>query len=172
MSEQPEKTTPPQSPLTWLPFAVIGVLMLFAYLAFQPGGLWGEPVYQMPYSAFKAEIAANNVKQVQLRGREVDGSLNKRAPSQPSNIQGTRFHTRVPDFGDDSLLPALEQHGVKVTVADTSSGGWSALLIGILPWALMIFLFYWLMQRAARGVGDRFGGPGELKKFLESPAKH
>ena len=171
MSEQPEKTTPPQSPLTWLPFAVIGVLMLFAYLAFQPGGLWGEPVYQMPYSAFKAEIAANNVKEVLLRGREVDGSLNKRAPSQPSNIQGTRFHTRVPDFGDDSLLPALEQHGVKVTVADTSSGGWSALLIGILPWALMIFLFYWLMQRAARGVGDRFGGPGELKKFLESPAK-
>jgi cell division protease FtsH len=171
MPEQPEKTTPPQTPFTWLPFALIGVLMLFAYLAFQPNGLWGEPIYQMPYSAFKAEIAANNVKEVQLHGREVDGSLNKRAPSQPSNIQGTRFHTRVPDFGDDGLLPALEQHGVKVTVADSSRGGWSALLIGILPWLLMILLFYWLMQRAARGVGDRFGGSGELKKFLESPAK-
>jgi len=171
MPEQPEKTTPPQTPMTWLPFALIGVLMLFAYLAFQPGSFWGEPVYQMPYSAFKAEIDANNVKEVLLRGHEVDGSLNKRAPSQPSNIQGTRFHTRVPDFGDDTLLPTLEQHGVKVTVADTSRGGWSALLIGILPWALMIFLFYWLLQRAARGVGDRFGGPGELKKFLESPAK-
>ena len=171
MPEQPEKTTPPQTPMTWLPFALIGVLMLFAYLAFQPGSFWGEPVYQMPYSAFKAEIDANNVKEVLLRGHEVDGSLNKRAPSQPSNIQGTRFHTRVPDFGDDTLLPTLEQHGVKVTVADTSRGGWSTLLIGILPWALMIFLFYWLLQRAARGVGDRFGGPGELKKFLESPAK-
>ena len=171
MPEQPEKTTPPPTPLTWLPFALIGILMLFAYLAFQPNGFWGEPVYQMPYSAFKAEIAANNVKEVQLRGREVDGSLNKRAPSQPSNIQGTHFHTRVPDFGDDTLLPALEQHGVKVTVAAASGGGWSALLIGILPWLLMILLFYWLLQRAARGVGDRFGGPGELKKFLESPAK-
>ncbi len=171
MPEQPEKTTPPQTPMTWLPFALIGVLMLFAYLAFQPGGFWGESVYQMPYSAFKAEIAANNVKEVVLRGHEVDGSLNKRTPSEPSNIQDTRFHTRVPGFGDDGLLPALEQHGVKVTVADTSGGGWSALLIGILPWLLMILLFYWLLQRAARGVGDRFGGPGELKKFLESPTK-
>ena len=171
MPEDPEKTTPPQSPIAWMPFALIGVLMLFAYLAFQPNGMWGESVYPMPYSAFKAEIAANNVKEVVLRGRVVEGSLNSRAPATPNNIKGTRFRTRVPDFGDDTLLPALQQHGVKVTVAEAAGGGWSALLIGLLPWLLMILLFYWLLQRAARGVGDRFGGPGELKKFLESPAK-
>jgi cell division protease FtsH len=171
MPEKPDNTTPPQTPINWLPFAFIGILLMFAYLAFQPGGFWGEPVYAMPYSTFKAEIAANNVKEVVLRGQVVEGSLNKRAPSTPSNIQGTRFRTRVPDFGDDTLLPALQQHGVKVTVAEASGGTWSTLLIGILPWLLMIFLFYWLLQRAARGVGDRFGGPGELKKFLESPAK-
>lgn len=171
MPEDPEKTTPPQSPIAWMPFALIGVLMLFAYLAFQPNGMWGESVYPMPYSAFKAEIAANNVKEVVLRGRVVEGSLNSRAPATPNNIKGTRFRTRVPDFGDDTLLPALQQHGVKVTVAEATGGGWSALLIGMLPWLLMILLFFWLMQRAARGVGDRFGGPGELKKFLESPAK-
>lgn len=171
MPEQPDKKPPPKSAIFWMPYALIGVLLLFAYLAFQPGGLWGEPTYQMPYSTFKTEIDADNVKDVTLRGQEVDGNLKSRAPSTPSNIKGTRFHTRVPTFGDDALLPALEKHGVKVTVAEASGGGWSAILIGLLPWLLMIFLFYWLMQRAARGVSDRFGGAGELKKFLESPAK-
>ncbi|MEJ2566238.1 MAG: ATP-dependent zinc metalloprotease FtsH [Gammaproteobacteria bacterium] len=150
---------------------MIGILLLFVYLAFKPGGMWGEAIYHMPYSTFKAEIAAGNVKEVVLRGKVVEGNLSKRIPSEPAGIKGTQFRTRVPDFGDDTLLPALQKHGVKVTVAAPSGGGWSALLIGILPWLLMIFLFYWLLQRAARGVGDRFGGPGELKKFLESPAK-
>ncbi|MEJ2552786.1 MAG: ATP-dependent zinc metalloprotease FtsH [Gammaproteobacteria bacterium] len=171
MSEQPEKKTPPKSPVTWLSYALIGILLLFVYLAFKPGGMWGEAIYHMPYSTFKGEIAAGNVKEVVLRGKVVEGNLSKRIPSEPAGIKGTQFRTRVPDFGDDTLLPALQKHGVKVTVAAPSGGGWSALLIGILPWLLMIFLFYWLLQRAARGVGDRFGGPGELKKFLESPAK-
>ena len=168
----PEKVTPPQPPFAWLTIALIAALLFFAYWIFQPAGLLGVPVYDMPYSAFKAEIAADNVKDVLLRGRLVEGDLRTAPARAPGNIQSARFRTRVPDFGDDTLIPALEQHGVTVTVGEQAGGGgWWALLMGLLPWLLMLLLFYWLLQRAARGVGDRFGGPGELKKFLESPAK-
>ena len=172
MPEKPEKTTPPQPPTSWLPFVLVGVLLLFGYLAFQPGGLLGEPVQEMPYSAFKEQIAAGNVKDVQLRGNVVEGNL-RTAPAAATTggKQSGHFRTRVPAFGDDSLLPDLEKHNVTVNVGAAEGGGWSALLVGILPWLLMILLFYWLMQRAARSAGDRFGGPGELKKFLASSTK-
>ena len=171
MPEQPEKTTPPQPPTTWLPFALVAVLLLFAYLAFQPGGLLGEPSQELAYSAFKQQIAAGNVKEVQLRGHLVEGRLRTAPTTTPGGRQSGHFRTRVPDFGDDTLLPDLEKHGVKVTVSAAEGSGWSALLVGMLPWLLMILLFYWLLQRAARGMGDRFGGPGELKKFLASSTK-
>jgi cell division protease FtsH len=171
MPEMPEKPTPPQPGISWLPFALVGILLLFAYLAFQPGGFWGEPSVEMPYSEFKAQIAADNVKEVSMRGHRVEGTLRSGTAVTPKLPEGKRFRTEVPEFGDDTLLPALQQHGVTVNVAAATGGGWSALLISLLPWLLMIVLFYWLLQRMARGIGDRFGGPGELKKFLESPAK-
>jgi cell division protease FtsH len=167
----PKKSPPPPS-FSWMSFVLIGALLLFAYLAFQPGGFLGEPAYEMPYSEFKVQIAAGNVKDVVLQGHVAEGSLRTAPATPPSGVQSTRFRTRIPDFGDDTLLPDLEKHGVTVSVAEESGRGtlW-AVLLGMLPWLLMLALFYWLLQRAARGVGDRFGVGGELKKFLESSAK-
>jgi cell division protease FtsH len=168
----PEKTTPPQFTFSGLFFALIATLLLVVYLAFQPGGFLGGSVYEMPYSTFKEQIAAGNVKEVVLRGHLVEGTLHAAPATAPTTVQTGRFRTRVPDFGDDTLLPSLQQHGITVTVAEEPGrSGWWALMAGLLPWLLMIVLLYWLMQRAARGLGNRFGGPGELKKFLESSAK-
>jgi cell division protease FtsH len=169
MPEKPSnKPTPPSPNFSWLSIVVVIALLVIAYLAFRPGGFFGAPANEIPYSTFKTQIAAGNVQDVILRGRLVEGDF-RSAPPGINTIQGKHFRTRVPVFGDDSLLPALQQHDVKVSVSE-QSGGWSALLIGLLPWLLMLLLFYWMMQRAARGIGDRFGA-GELKKFLESPAK-
>ena len=169
----PDKDTQtPQSPLSnWLPYLLIAALLVFVFYAFQPGTL-GEPSVEIPYSAFKAQIADNNVGEVTLRGNLVQGRFIGAASLGPGGEQVQGFRTRVPAIGDSELLPALEQHGVKITVGEEiGRGGWSMILLSLLPWVLMLLLFYWIYQRAARGMSDRFGGPGEMKKFLESPAK-
>ena len=158
MPEEPEKTTPPS--FNWRPFALMAALFFLVYMVFQSGGFLRTPAHEISYSAFKEQIEADNVKEVTLRGREVEGTLLKAPASAPSTSQGTHFRSRVPDFGDETLLPALEKHGVTVTVGEEPGrSGWAVLLMGLLPWLLMILLFYWLMQRAARGLGGRFGGP-------------
>lgn len=169
--EKPEKTPSRQPEFSWLPYGFIAALLLFTYLVFQQG-LWGETPVELPYSEFKAQIAANNVKEVLLRGHQVEGVLLHPAANRSKDNQADHFRTQIPEFGDDTLLRTLQQHGVTINVAEEAGrSGWAALLVGILPWLLMIALFYWLIQRAARSMGDRFGGPGDLKKFLESPAK-
>ena len=168
MAEAPNKPRPPPPAFSWLSLSLTVGLLLFAFFAFQTGGLFGQPANEIPYSTFKEQIAAGNIREVVLHGHLVEGDFRG---SPPQGVQGKQFRTRIPDFGDEALLPALQQHDVKVTVGEEPSGGWSGLLAGLLPWLLMMALFFWLMRRAARGIGDRFGGPGDLKKFLESPAK-
>lgn len=115
MPDQPKPPSPPRSSY-WLSYVLIAFLLLLGYMAFQPGGRFGPgAVYEMPYSEFKEHIAAGKVDEVELRGHVVEGTL--RAPA-PKEIPGGRFRTRVPDFGDDALLPDLERHGVKITVAE------------------------------------------------------
>ena len=73
-----------------------------------------------------------------------------------------QFQTVMPPFGDPSLLPALIAGGVSVTAEDTTSSGGilPALLLTLLPIALLIGLIVWSarqMRRAGAGILG-FGG--------------
>jgi cell division protease FtsH len=78
----------------------------------------------------------------------------------------------MPPFGDDSLLPLLEQESVKVSVeSEVGRTGWTALLLALIPWLVLFLFFYWIYKQTSSALGRRLGGPGELKKFLESPGR-
>ena len=44
-------------------------------------------------------------------------------------------------------------------------------LLALMPWLILFLFFYWMYKRTANALGGRLGGPGELKKFLESPGR-
>jgi len=128
--------------------------------------------YDIPYSQFKELIKQQRVSEVELKGPIAHGKLVELQPIGPNGESGQYFKTRIPEFGDDTLLPALENHNVKVTVTPSAEDGvFLRLILSLLPWLIFIGFFIWVTRRAMRGISGRIGGTGELKDFLEAPAK-
>ena len=152
----------------YLMFALLLALVLYAYRQYPPG----EPVYDIPYSQFKALVKSHKVAAVLIQGQTLEGQLDMPEAIGPKDETAQHFRTRVPPFGDDSLLPLLEKETVKVTVeSELQHRGWAAVLLAMMPWLILFLFFYWMYKRAASALGGRLGGPGELKKFLESPGR-
>ncbi len=157
----------------WLLYVLlIGVLVLL-FLQ-QPAGVSRVDI---AYSEFKALVEAGDVAEVTLRGNAVDGEVRGTRPLGPDRREEAFFRSRVPAFGDEQLLPLLEASGVSVRVAETPAERdplGSALLMFI-PWLVFIALMVWLFRRSAQnlggGGGDRFGGAGDLRKFLDASAR-
>ena len=155
----------------WIRYLLIALALVFIYLVFlQAPPL--EPGYEIPYSQFKRLAVKGSVSEIQLKGDIVEGRLRSIEAIGPQGETAQRFRTRIPPFGDESLLPLLEAQGVEVRVSsETSETGAIAILLSLLPWLFLILFFYWVFQRTSRALGGRLGGPEELKKFLEAPAK-
>jgi cell division protease FtsH len=155
----------------WAPYVLIAILMAFVYLAFQQAPPL-EPSYEIPYSQFKELILKGSVDEIQLSGDIAEGKLRSTEAIGPQGETAQRFSTRIPPFGDETLLPLLEAQGVEVRVSgETGKRGAIAILLSMLPWLFLILFFYWVFQRTSRALGGRVGGPEELKKFLEAPAR-
>ncbi|WP_455200128.1 ATP-dependent zinc metalloprotease FtsH [Kaarinaea lacus] len=164
----------PQPPVNFIRYWIMfsfALLVLLLLLQISPVGQ--ERTFDIPYSVFKQRVKEQRVTEVVLKGQIAEGKLDQPQPIGPRGEIGQRFKTRIPDIGDDTLLPMLEEHGVKVNVSSAAEEGvWARLILGLLPWIIFIGFFVWLMRRAMRNIGGRIGGPGgELKDFLEPPSK-
>ena len=153
----------------WVVFALT-ILILLLFLQVTPVGR--ETRFEIPYSQFKELVKQQRVAEVELKGQIAEGRLIEPRPIGPANESGQYFRTRIPEIGDDTLLPTLEEHNVKVNATvGAEEGIFLRLLLGFLPWLIFIGFFLWLTRRAMRNIGGRIGGPGDLKDFLEAPAK-
>ena len=173
MNRDPQGTKQPQPPtvqrrLSYLLIAA-SLVLLYYLLAQTPSG---ERTFPIPYSQFKSLVEQDEVAEVTLRGEVATGVLTSSSPIGPHGEPGMHFQTRIPAFGDESLLPMLERHRVRVTVAEEAADNpLLAVFISLLPWLFLIFFFYFIFQRASKSLGGRLGGTGELKKFLEAPTR-
>jgi len=168
MEPQQEKRP---APPPWINLVVLAITLTALYVLFARAPVQPQS-FAIPYSQFKQLITKKQVAAVTLSGDAVTGTLRAAQPIGPQNQTAQHFTTRVPAMGDDQLLPALESADVKVTAGPKAgTSGWSAVLLALLPWIILFGFFYWAYQRTARSLGGKLGGPGELKKFLESPAK-
>jgi cell division protease FtsH len=155
----------------WGAYVLIAAMLLMAYLVFRYIPPL-EPVYEIPYSQFKALVRSDRVETLELRDSVIEGTLYSPEELGPQGEIAQRFTTRVPSFGDESLLPLLETQGVKVHVSSVAERSSTLnLLLSFLPWLFLIVFFYWVFRRTSHALGGRMGGPEELKKFLEAPSK-
>lgn len=166
-----DETEQPSRYPSWLQYVVIGLLMgsVYYFMLYSPTATRS---YEIPYNQFKTFVKEGVVKDVLFRGEIIQGTLHSVRSIGPRGEQSEHFKTRIPSFGDETLLPALESREVSIHVADKEGTGVMAtLLLALLPWALLVLFFYVIYQRTAKTLGGRLGGPSELKKLLEAPAK-
>jgi cell division protease FtsH len=167
MTEQPDKL---QKYPPWAGYLLAFVLVVLMYITMQHL-MPPEPSWEIPYTRFRELVSDDQVEELQLHGNDATGRLVAPVDIGPKGESAQRFTTTVPAFGDESLLALLEAHGVSVRVASETEKGAVALLIALFPWLFLILFFYWMYRQTSRALGGRMGGPGELKKFLEAPAR-
>jgi len=115
-----------------------------------------------PYGAFLDQLEAGNVASVTFRGTQIDGHFKNPISNASANgAQQTAFRSRVPDFGDPSLLAELRKQHVVIDVV--ASSNWVS-LVGRLPWPMVIFFAFILIAGFARLVrGGRASSGSEMQ---------
>ena len=126
----------------WMTYVVIGIIMaIFWYIGFGPQTQQAEPRYEIPYSQFKGLLNQGQVSEVLIRGQQVEGHLKSAQSIGPQGQVAHLFKTRLPGFGDESLMPALEDRQVKVSVEPAADGTGVTLMLAMVPW-LLLFVFF------------------------------
>lgn len=92
-----------------------------------------------PYGTFLDQVEAGNIASVTFQGTEIVGRFKHPSDNSPSGgtAQSDSFRSRVPDFGDPTLIPALRKQHVAIDVASPSAWTW---LLGRVPWPMLIFV--------------------------------
>ena len=120
-----------------------------------------------PYGAFLDQLDAGNVASVTFLGTQIEGRYKHPLEEAPSSGQVQRdvFNSRVPDFGDPALIPALRKQHVAIHVSPPSP--WASLLAH-LPWPMLLFLGVAILVGLVRLM--RGGGPQSASAASTFPA--
>ncbi len=151
---------------------VVLIFILFLYLWSQFFKMGNPERYDVTYSQFMEQLNSGNIKSVTIKNLQVTGEFVKEISVQPSGDKKTlavkNFQTFLPSFQGEDLLKKLETEKVAVTVEPSEKGSvfWQ-ILVGVLPWVLIIGVWIIIMKRAQ----NIQGGPGGLFTFGSSKAK-
>ncbi len=162
----PKGQPPPSPQRRWTTAAIwlIGYLLLFGLLTLQDR-LSGPQA--IPYTEFKAQVAARNVAELFARGDSIEGQLKTPAPL-PTDPKRTyqQFTTERPTFANDDLLTELTQGGasVRATPIVQQRGFLTNLLISFAPILLLIAFYVWMFRRQQGALGGGLLGAGRQKR--------
>lgn len=167
-SQEPQKFPIPKN---WIINALLIIAFTALYFALTQKAVT-EPAFDIPYSEFKQLLNDGALVSVTLKGNQAEGALLQATSIGPQQEMSRYFKTRIPDIGDENLLPALEAQRVEVKALSPEAEGvlWR-ILLSILPWILIIAFWFWIINRAQRSMSGGLGGKGELGKFLRGSTK-
>jgi cell division protease FtsH len=155
------------SPNRWL-YVLAAALILVVVLLSMP--IATDFVPEVPYSELKELVERGQVEEIAFRGSEATAKLTAPLPLGPGGQQTFAVHTYVPTFGDDKLLPLLEEKSVRVRTQPAEPGGLAALLYMLLPWLILLGIYWLFWRRVWRSMGGPFGGRG-VQDFLSGSAQ-
>jgi cell division protease FtsH len=119
---------------------------------------------EVDYSTALAWIRGGEVTQVTLEGDNLTGTRGV-----PGVVDGQlvfTFHTAAPR--DDRLVALLETKGVAIHVSNAKQSALSQLVFALLPWVLILGVWFWLSRRAQQMT---VAGGGALGGFMKRGKK-
>src|SRR5437016_7092681 len=99
---------------------IVGLVALlgagYLFLIGQASNMSGQPVGEVPYSAFYQQVQAGNVKDATFQGQDITGDFKNAVSLTAANgnpVLATQYHlTQFPN-GDPNLIALLNQHHVQ-----------------------------------------------------------
>jgi cell division protease FtsH len=176
-SQQQGQPTPPKPRISWIWWLVLIGLTIWNIWTFWPVS---RPEVTLPYSAFLAQVRADNVTHIKISGSEISGTFARpviwpqptpgstsaaatqptpTSPAQPTATPQpyTAFVTTFPEsIGDPSLMPLLAGHSVVVDVTPPPNPILSALLANGLPLLLLVVVMVWMGRQATQSQSGIF----------------
>lgn len=170
-------TPPPPGPGFRLPrwlWQAVGVILLIWALLSVPN-IMNRPVsaVQIPYSYFREQIIAGNIKEVTFQNAQASGEFktdtayptpdpssdgSSNSAQQLPSPEYKRFVTTLLPFDDPELAKLLAANNVSVvSQLPESFPPIIALIINFAPFLLLIGFFVWSARRAQGQIGNVFG---------------
>jgi len=156
--------TPPRAPTPgWGNFSktlalwALGAILIIAVVQ----GLSREqaPV-AFTYTEFSQQLAGGNIKSVEvIDGQQLRGEF--RSPVDQGDKKAERFTTLMPVANSYELLERLEASGVTIDAKESKSG-LTAILVMLLPWIVILGLWWFLFRQMQAG-GNRAFSFGKSK---------
>src|SRR6266536_2578858 len=144
-----------------------GYLFLFG----QASDMSGQPVGEVPYSAFYQQVQAGNVKDATFQGQDITGEFKSALSLTDANgnlVLTTQYHlTQLPN-GDPNLVALLNRYHVQYQ-AKPVAGNNSLLniFVGFLPLLLVFGLIFFCARRATQSQQNIFSfGKSKAKVVL------
>lgn len=130
------------------------------------------PRYDLSYTQFIQQLDSDNVKLVTIERLVLQGEFKKDIslpePPQKEPVAVRYFQTYLPTFQGESLIEKLQARNVIITIKpEEKPSVIEQIMWAILPWALIIGVWIYIMRKSQRFQG----GPGGLFTFGESKAK-
>ncbi len=127
---------------------------------------------QISYSAFRKQVEAGNVTKVTVEGEKIFGEFkNPIEEKGPENkrVSYKEFYTYLPSFGDDKLLPMLENQKVDIiTEPRKDVSWWGGILVAVLPLLILVGLGMLVLRNFRAGGGQSiFNIGGSRAKLYE-----
>jgi len=166
MKQPDDKNSNAAGPARFLRTASFWALIVLIPLAiFQVMDTSRQVEKELTYSEFKAQLDADNVMKITIsEGVRVEGEL--RRPLQENGIDIANFNTLLPTEASQDLLDRLEERGVEVEAKEPAAN-WVNYLVSILPWILIIGLWFFFFRQMQSG-GSRAFSFGKSKAKLLS----
>ncbi len=150
------------------------MLIAFLVLSFLIPSYSGKQL-SVSYTEFKRLVEKGDISKVSVKGDQITGKFKEgltkdfNVPkSDDKNVQTyDAFKTVMPSFAGSEILPLLEKNNVTISAESEQGDWWRTILIGFLPWLLILGLIFY----SARRFQDRMGGGGGLFNFGRSKAK-
>src|SRR3989304_3169218 len=166
-----------KNPKTGIPgtyWRLIAVFFILSILFYAWSGFFstgGPQKYTINYSQFMMQLNDGNIKSVSIKKLLVTGEFTKEVSIQSQGdkkpVRVTYFQTVLPSFQGERPLPQPWEKNVLITIEPDDQGFLGTFLIAILPWALIIGVWVFIMRRSQQIQG----GPGGLFSFGASKAK-
>lgn len=119
---------------------------------------------ELTYTQFSEQLEQQNVKSVEIsEGKYIEGEF--RAPVTIANRSGTAFKVMLPVADSEEFVNRLEAAGV-IIKAREPRGSITAILVGALPWIVIIGIWIFLLRQMQAGGSRAFAFGKSKAKML------
>ncbi|MGH7573917.1 MAG: ATP-dependent metallopeptidase FtsH/Yme1/Tma family protein, partial [Longimicrobiales bacterium] len=133
-------------------WVLIILIPLLIFNVFNPDGR--RDAVELTYSEYMVQLESGNIASATVfDGQRVEGTL--RQPVQREQKPYAEFWTMLPIKDSEKTLADLEAHQVQIN-AKAEGQNWWTLLIGILPWLLIIGFWIFMLRQMQAGGSKAF----------------